>query len=195
MLLSNNWSLFLETNLDLCFSSVRQLTKTNQHFPITRQVHTLSHSTSPWTVGAHIWTDVRRKTVPQTEWSSYATFYHITTVSHDTLNYGGLINCSRTRDQIVVGRLWKWHICCMMFACFDERSGKISKHVMRLINKKQHLNKCLSAVCCGASSWHPNLTWGAGAWHWPRQQKQWRDRPLGRSLCPPSTSRPFSRVD
>lgn len=84
--LSNHLSLFLETKLDFgsgSLSSVGQQAETNQHFPITRQVHTLSHSTSPSTVGAHIWSDVIRKTVPQTEQSSYAIFitllpYHMT---------------------------------------------------------------------------------------------------------------------
>lgn len=163
---------------------------TNQHFPITRQVRTLSHSPSPSTVGAHIWSDVIRKTAPQTKRDSYAIF--ITLLPYQMtvwINCGLLIDGRRGRvcdarpkcggAPLKVTRLCA--LCLHVLSSNQETQANVSRGSS---TQKLHLNKCLRAVCCGASSWHPNLTWGAGARHWPRQQKQCRDRPLGRSLRP-----------
>lgn len=88
-------------------------------------------------------------------------FYHITTVSHDQWVYYGI----RDYQSVVGGVVWiiwqKKHrdnsesdtsVAVLLYVLVI---GKKNKQTQDMVyQQKQHLNKCLNAVCCGASSWH-----------------------------------------
>lgn len=87
-------------------------------------------------------------------------FYHITTVSHDQWVYYGI----RDYQSVVGGVVWIiWQrkrrdnsesdtsVAVLLYVLVIGKNKQIQDMVYQ---QKQHLNKCLNAVCCGASSWH-----------------------------------------
>ena len=154
------------------------------------------------TIEAHIWSDIIRKTVLQTNWSSeviYITALLAYRTNAFTVKCG--IYQSVWQEEFWIelnlpsSKLVTTNFKIKMQGLYVLVRDKKNKQTQDVVyQQKQHLTKCLNSVCCPASTWHPTMHGELELDIGHSNKSIVNTDPWGDQFAP-SGSRPFNRVE